>query len=120
MVKPDASLISWQRLQQNVQPTGPRQRPILRGGPELVVEVRSPSNQRTQEKRKWAFYFANHVQIVWDVDEERQVIWVYRAEAPDKPRRYAGDDEIDCEPLLPGWRRRVADIFAEQASADEY
>ena len=28
------------------------------------------------------------------------------------------DDEIDCEPLLPNWRRRVADIFAEEVSAE--
>lgn len=118
VVKPDASLISWQRLRDNVKPYGPRGRPTLMGGPELVVEVRSPSNRRAQERRKRELYFANNVQIVWDVDEEHQVIWVYRAEAPDEPTRYGIEDEIDCEPLLPGWRRRVADIFAEQASAE--
>lgn len=91
---------------------------VLRGGPELVVEVRSPSNRRAQGRRKRALYFANNVQMVWDVDEERQVMWVYHAEAPDEPARYDIDDEIDCEPLLPGWRRRVADIFAEQASGE--
>jgi Uma2 family endonuclease len=117
-VKPDASLISWQCLQEDVEPHGSRQRPTLMGGPELVVEVRSPSNRRAQEKFKRELYFANNVEIVWDVDEERQIIWVYRAEAPDRPARYGVEDEIDCEPLLPGWRRRVADIFAEQASAE--
>jgi len=118
VVKPDASLISWQRLRTAVQPYGPRQRPVLRGGPELVVEVRSPSHRRAQERRKRAFYFANQVQIVWDVDEPHQVIWVYRAAAPTQPTRFSMEDSIDCEPLLPGWRRRVADIFAEQASAE--
>lgn len=118
VIKPDASLISWQRLRTDVQPYGPRQRPTLMGGPELVIEVRSPSNRRAQERRKRALYFANRVQIVWDVDEPRQTIWVYRATAPQRPTRHGMADEIDCEPLLPGWRRRVADMFAEQASAE--
>jgi Uma2 family endonuclease len=117
-VKPDASLVSWARLDTRVQPAGLRGRPTLQGGPELVIEVRSPSNWRAQERRKRALYFENNVQIVWDVDEEDQVIWVYRAEAPDEPTRYDADDEINCEPLLPGWRRRVGDMFAARASAE--
>jgi hypothetical protein len=63
-------------------------------------------------------YFTNNVQIVWDVDPLRQIIWVYVATAPDVPLQYNIADEIDCTPLLPDWRRRVADIFAEQASAE--
>jgi Uma2 family endonuclease len=118
VVKPDASLISWQRLDEDVIPYGPRQRPTLIGGPQLVIEMRSPSNQRAQERRKRAFYFANRVQIIWDVDEAKQTIWVYHAEAPDSPTRFGAEDEIGCEPLLPDWRRRVADIFATRASAE--
>lgn len=118
VVKPDASLISWRRLQEQVRPQGPRQRPTLVGGPELVIEVRSPSNRRAQERFKRQLYFANGVHIVWDIDPVRQTIWVYRAEAPEAPQAYGIDAEIDCLPLLPDWRRRVADIFAEQVSAE--
>lgn len=118
VVKPDASLISWQRLANNRIPTGPNDRELLAGGPELVIEARSPSNRRAQEQRKRQFYFASGVQIVWDVDEENQVIWVYHATAPNQPIRYGIEDELDCEPLLPGWRRDLLDIFAEEASAE--
>lgn len=118
VVKPDASLVSWARLRTAAHPAGPSQRSLLHGGPELVAEARSPSNRRAQERRKRALYFANNVEMVWDVDETHQTIWVYRASAPDQPVRYGIDDTIDCEPLLPGWRRRVADIFAAQASAE--
>lgn len=52
------------------------------------------------------------------MDKPRQTIWVCRATAPDQPVRYGMEDTIDCEPLLSGWQRRVADIFAEQASAE--
>ncbi|MBV7331193.1 Uma2 family endonuclease [Chloroflexi bacterium TSY] len=117
-VKPDACLISWQRLREHVQPYGPRDRPTLMMCPELVIEVRSPSNRRTQEARKRALYFAQGTQIVWDVDEKNRVIYVYRTESPDQPTSYGIEDEIDCQPLLPNWQRRVADIFAKEASAE--
>lgn len=32
--------------------------------------------------------------------------------------RFGIVDELHCEPLLPGWRRALADIFAEEASAE--
>lgn len=118
VIKPDASLCSWQRLDNDVHPYGPRQRATLFGCPELVIEARSPSNNRRQERRKRELYFANRAQIVWDVDEKREEIWVYYAHTPNKPRHFRRDDEIDCEPLLPGWRRRMADIFAEHTSAE--
>lgn len=118
VVKPDASLISWQRFDHDVVPHGPNHRPTLMGCPELVVEVRSPSNRRAQEKRKRKLYFANRTQVVWDVDEIRQEIWVYQVENPEEPLHFGFQDELDCEPLLPGWRRRVADIFAPHASAE--
>jgi len=118
VMKPDASLISWERFRERVHPQGPRQRPLLVGGPELVIEVRSPSNRRAQERFKRQLYFANNVQIVWDIDPVRQVIWVYMATAPDAPLQYSTTDEIDCPSLLPEWRRRVVDIFAEQVSAE--
>ncbi len=118
VVKPDASLISWQRLANNRVPTGPNDRELIAGGPELVIEARSPSNRRSQERRKRQFYFANGVQIVLDVDAENQMIWAYHAAMPDRPIRYGIEDELDCEPLLPGWRRDLSDIFAEEASAE--
>lgn len=118
VIKPDASLLSWDRLENGLVPTGPNERPLLRGGPELVIEVRSPSNWRAQERRKRQLYFTNQTQVVWDVDEEKQEIWVYNADRPDQPDQYQVGDEITCEPFLPGWRRAVADIFAEEASAE--
>ena len=118
VIKPDASLLSWQQLEHSLVPTGPNQRPLLRGCPELVIEVRSPSNWRAQERRKRQLYFVNYAQIVWDVDEVNQTIWVYRAESREQPTRYQIGDELTCQPLLPGWRRALADIFAEEASAE--
>ncbi|MEZ4868974.1 MAG: Uma2 family endonuclease [Caldilineaceae bacterium] len=118
VIKPDCSLISWTRLDSDVIPYGSRKHLILQGCPELVVESRSPSNWRAQERRKRELYFTHGTQLVWDVDEESQEIWAWYAHSPDQPRYFGPNDELHCEPLLPSWRRRVADIFAEHASAE--
>jgi Uma2 family endonuclease len=117
VIKPDACLISWQRLQTAAVPQGPNNRILLLSCPELVIESRSPSNRRRQEAQKRAQYFAHGTEIVWDVDEENAVIYVYQAATPTKPTRYGKADAITCA-LLPGWRRQVADIFADRASAE--
>lgn len=116
VVKPDVALISWKRMATAV-PMGPLLRPTLIGSPELVVEVRSPSNRRTQEIFKRSFYFANGTRIVWDVDDKKREVWVYRAEQPDRPAHLRTDDMLTCEPLIPGWRRRLGDLFEERVSA---
>ena len=117
-IMPDAALVSWQRLEEDVMLHGPNQRSLLIKCPELIVEARSPSNWRKQERLKRDMYFAHGTLIVWDVDEKNKRISVYRAENPATPTVYGLDDIIDCEPLLPGWKRRVADIFDKQASAE--
>lgn len=117
VIKPDACLISWQRLESAGAPQGPNERILLVGAPELVIESRSPSNRRRQERLKRAQYFANGTAVVWDVDERNRVIYVYRADAPNSPVRYNEDDEIPCD-FIPNWRRKVADIFADFVSAE--
>jgi len=51
---PDASLVSWERLENDVIEDGPTGRPLLTKCPELIVESRSASNTRASdaEKRK--------------------------------------------------------------------
>lgn len=117
VIKPDMALISWERAA-TAQPTGPSQRLILHGCPELVVETRSPSNRRAQERRKRELYFNNGAEVVWDVDMRGKRIYVYRAQNPLQAEVYEMGDVITCEPFLPGWQRRVADIFSAQASAE--
>lgn len=118
-LKPDVCLISSQRFEEKVAPYAQEQRQVLHGGPELVVELRSPSNRRTKERRKRAKYFANNTSIVWDVDPKKQKIWVYEVENPEQGHEYGGNDVITCEKLFPGWKRNVADFFAKDLSVEE-
>ena len=117
VIKPDASLVSWQRLDKGVVLRGKNQHGLLDGCPELVIEARSPSNSRVKDAAKRALYFQNGTQIVWDVDEAHKAIYVYYADRQDSPLMFGLNDEIDCKPLIANWRRRVADIFDEHASA---
>ncbi|MEM7128505.1 MAG: Uma2 family endonuclease [Chloroflexota bacterium] len=115
---PDAALVSWQRLEKDFTRHGPNKRPLLIRCPELVIESRSPSNTRKGDRLKRTKYFNHGTRIVWDVDEPNKCVHVYRAEDPEKPITYTVNDTVDCEPLLPGWKRRVADIFDERVSAE--
>ena len=42
-VKPDLSMVSWEREKKQVKPHGPNDRSTLIGSPVFVVEIRSPS-----------------------------------------------------------------------------
>jgi Uma2 family endonuclease len=119
VIKPDVCLVSHKRVKTRLAERGPDKRLLLQGGPELAVELRSPSNTRAEERRKRRQYFENGTLIVWDVDPKRQRIWVWRAETPDQHREYRSEDLLDCEPLIPGWQRRAADFFAENLSAEQ-
>ena len=51
--------------------------------------------------------------VVWDVDVLRaEVILVYRATDPARPRVHRRGEIADAEPAVPGWRLPVDDLFA--------
>jgi flagellar biosynthesis/type III secretory pathway protein FliH len=91
----------------------------MKGRPELVIELRSPSNRRTKERLKRQNYFQNGTLVVWDVAPEKRKIWVYEAENPLKATEYGEDDTITCERLFPGWKRLVADFFSKELTAEQ-
>ncbi len=119
VIKPDVCMVSEGRVIKKVIPRGPDNRLILQGGPEVAVELRSPSNTRAEERRKREKYFDNGTLIVWDVDPIKDKVWVYRAENRGQSKLFQGNDLIDCEPFLPGWRHNIADFFADTLSAEK-
>jgi len=118
--KPDVCIISTERFEKQVELVNPTsEHHILKGSLELVVELRSPSNRRTKEKQKRKVYFESGTVVIWDVDCEKSKIWVYEVEDPEKRQEYTENDEISCERLFPGWKRKVADFFSPDLSAEE-
>jgi Uma2 family endonuclease len=88
---------------------------FIEGPPTFAVEVRSKGNYgpaaEAEMAAKRADYFEAGTQIVWDVDPRSECIHVYRPDAPDRPTTFRKGQHADAEPVLPGWRFNVDDIF---------
>ncbi len=120
VVKPDVCLLSIARFNTEVVALDPKKEHlVLGGGPELVVEIRSPSNTRPEERRKRQGYFESGTLVVWDVEPKKHKIWVYEVAQPEVGREYKVGEEISCEQLLPGWKRKVADFFRRDLTAEQ-
>ena len=118
--KPDVCVLSNARYEAKVEPIGPRkQHLVLMGSPELVIEIRSPSNRRRKERAKRKAYFDSGAMVIWDVAHKQRKIWVYNVDNLEQGQEYSEKDEISCEQLFPGWKRKVADFFSKDLSAEE-
>lgn len=88
---------------------------FIEGPPTLAVEVRRKGNYGKAAEEAMAAkrtdYFLAGTRIVWDVDPHAKCIHVYRADAPDRPTTFRKGQQADAEPVLPGWRFAVDDIF---------
>ncbi len=116
--KPDLCLVSKERAENSLKITGPNSRQVLMGGPELAVELRSPSNTRNEEREKRRRYFENRTLVVWDIDPERHKIWVWKTENPAQSQLFIEGEIITCPEILPGWQRAVSDLFKKNLSTE--
>lgn len=86
--------------------------------PVFAVEVRSEGDYGARAEREMAKkrseYFAAGTQVVWDVDLlSAEVVRVYSATDPEKPRIYRRGETAEAEPAVPGWTMAVDDLFVE-------
>lgn len=78
--------------------------------PDLAVEVLSPTDSEKDMLVKIGNYLAART-TVWLVSPIEQTVLVF---APDQPvQRFEQDGSLTFEPLLPGFRLAVRDIFAD-------
>ena len=88
---------------------------FIEGAPAFAVEVRSeddygPAAEKAMADKR-ADYFAAGTQVVWDVDlQGPESIRVYRA-GETLPRVYRRGGVADAEPVVPGWRFPVDELF---------
>jgi Uma2 family endonuclease len=87
----------------------------MKGAPDLVVEIASPSTRKRDETIKRRLYLKAGAQEYWVVDPELDVVRVYRSahsvERPQELSREAGD--VLTTPLLPGLELPLAAIFKD-------
>ena len=84
-------------------------RGFVAGGPDIAVEVFSPSNTHAEMNRKVAEYLAAGSQRVWITYPASRSVTVYRADGA--TITFTGDDVITDEELLPGFSLPLSDIF---------
>jgi len=85
----------------------------VQGGPDLVVEIISPSNAQLDKRRKRAIYARSGVKEFWLIDPVLEQIHRYNFAAdPAKPVRIIDSDETFEIPLLPGLVVNAVDVFA--------
>ena len=99
----DVAFISTERASENSTDG------FLRIAPELVVEILSPTNTRSEMKQKVAEYFGADVLLVWIVDPQKEQIRVYSsAENFDV---LTSDDTLTGGTVLPGFEVQLSEIF---------
>ena len=84
----------------------------INGGPDLVVEILSPSNSRSDIERKLADYAQIESKECWVVSPEARTVELLRLESGKWVRQalYGLGDVLES-PMLPGFRLPVSDIF---------
>lgn len=78
--------------------------------PDLVVEIISPTDRFTEVEKKVTRYLVDGVRLVWIIDPEAQVVFVYQAGQKQRTR-LAADDVLDDGEVIPGFTIRVAALF---------
>lgn len=100
---PDVSFVSAERL------GGRLPRGFLRGGPDLSVEILSPSNTGALIRARIADCLASGTRLAWVVDSVSETVTVH---APGSAARVVHNSEtLTGGEVLPGFRLEVAELF---------
>jgi Uma2 family endonuclease len=104
--KPDVAFVS--------NHTWPPHRPIPRVNawaivPDLIVEVISPTDKAFDVMEKLKEYFEGGVRQVWQVYSNLEQVFIF--DSPRSARILGRVDELTGEPVVPGFRMLLADLF---------
>jgi Uma2 family endonuclease len=102
---PDVAFIARANL-----PRGGFPRPFWTVPPDLAVEIVSPSNTRAEIREKVLEYLAAGTRLVWVVEPRDRLVTTYSSRTDVRVQK--GEDTLDGFDVLPGFRLRVADVFA--------
>jgi Uma2 family endonuclease len=103
---PDLSFVSAARRRFERLPES-----LLEGGPDLAVEILSPSNRAGEMREKVADYLAAGCLLVWVVDPRRRRVSVH--EPDEQATSLQLSDVLTGDPVLPGFRLPLARLFAD-------
>ena len=97
LLVPDAAWISDERLEGiEIGPTRP-----MPAAPDFVLEIRSGSQDISEQQEKMEQWMANGVRLGWLLDPFDKFVLVYR-EGQDEPELLGQPDSISGEAVMPG------------------
>jgi Uma2 family endonuclease len=104
---PDAAFAGWNTI------GGDRLPKVAIGpfAPDLAVEVLSPSNTKREMDQKLRDYFTAGVKIVWYIDPDEKTARCFSG--VDRYTSIDENGELIGDPVLPGFRVRLGDIFED-------
>jgi Uma2 family endonuclease len=79
------------------------------GAPELVVEIVSPSNRADELQAKVLEYLEAGARVVWIIYPKQQTVLIHTSAS--EVRLKSASEVLDAEPVLPGFRANVAQLF---------
>lgn len=106
---PDVCFVSTGRL------PAPDARGYYRGAPELAIEVLSPDDARAEVDEKVDDYLTAGARLVVVLDPQRRRATVYRPHGD--PLTLTPSDTLDLDPVVPGFRVDLSEIFGESRNA---
>ena len=112
--RPDVAFVSFARWPQNRRPPRANAWPVV---PELAAEVVSPTDDVDDVMEKVEEYFRAGVRVVWLVLPRQERVYVYAS--PTEVRILARGDELTGDPVVPGFRLAVNDLFPPPDEPDE-
>jgi Uma2 family endonuclease len=101
---PDVAFISRARIPASGIPTF-----YWSGPPDLAVEVRSPTDVRSEIAEKIAEYLQFGVRQVWFVDPAARRVTIHRPNAA--PESFGEAETLDGGDVLPGFRYQLSRLF---------
>jgi Uma2 family endonuclease len=106
---PDIGFVRWDSLPGRELPDDA----IAPFVPDLAIEVLSKSNTEKEMDRKLKDYFKAGVKMVWYIDPKAKAAKCYSD--VDQLTSIDENDELVGDPILPGFRLKLADLFAQAA-----
>jgi Uma2 family endonuclease len=88
---------------------GPIPSGFIDGVPDLAVEVISPGDTRKEVAEKVNMWLAHGTTVVWVADPQAMTILIHRV--GHTTQRLVSTDEIQAEPLLPGFVLPLSRVF---------
>ena len=108
--KPDVSFVRMGRFDDERPPTG--YAPIA---PDLAAEVVSPNDLYDEIEERVSDFLRAGVPLVWVVDPRNRSAHAYQPGGTF--RRLTADDDLTGDPVLPGFRVRIADLLPPPPAA---